>query len=127
MSSAGLDTNILIDPPKDLPDDSFGSSIISLAELHSGVELATDVATRAQRQQRLVQLRALFDWIPFDEYSAESYGVLAATVARTRPGHARSKDIMIAGQAHALGVPLMTRNARDFELVSHLVQVIPVS
>lgn len=122
-----LDTNILISPPTDLPDDTFGSSILSLAELHFGVEVAADAAVRAERTRRLVQVRDLFEWIEFDEHSAESYGILAAEVARRRPGHARSKDIMIAGQAHALGVPLMTRNVRDFELVSHLVQVIPVA
>jgi predicted nucleic acid-binding protein len=61
--------------------------------------------------------------LPFDEYAAEAYGEFAAEVSRRRPGHARSKDILIASQAYSLGIPLVTRNVRDFELVSHLVDV----
>jgi predicted nucleic acid-binding protein len=41
--------------------------------------------------------------------------------------HARSKDIMIAAQAHSLGIPLMTRNAKDFELVSDVVEILEVA
>lgn len=81
---------------------------------------------RSQRVRRLNALRARLDWQPFDEYAAESYGLLAAEVSRTRSSHARSKDILMAAQAHALGVPFMTRNARDFELVAHLVDIIGV-
>lgn len=98
--------------------------MICLAELHFGVEAAPDAISRADRTRRLSRLRGAFDWVPFDEYAAEAYGVLAATVSRTRPGHARSKDIMIAAQAYSLGVPLMTRNVKDFELISHMVQII---
>ncbi|MEW1921860.1 hypothetical protein, partial [Pseudarthrobacter oxydans] len=52
---------------------------------------------------------------------------LAAKVRSLRPQHARSKDIMIAAQAHSLGIPLMTRNAKDFELVSDVVEILGVS
>ena len=121
-----LDTNILIQPPDVWPDDSFGSSIISLAELHFGVQLARDEQTRELRTRRLAVLRTTFEWLQFDEYAAQSYGILAETVWRSRPAHSRSKDIMIAAQAHALGVPLMTRNPKDFTLVSDLVHVIAV-
>ncbi|MCU1480551.1 MAG: hypothetical protein JWQ19_1337 [Subtercola sp.] len=93
--------------------------MICLAELHFGVEAAPDAISRADRTRRLSRLRGAFDWVPFDEYAAEAYGVFAATVSRTRPGHARSKDIMIAAQAYSLGVPLMTRNVKNFELISH--------
>ena len=67
------------------------------------------------------------DWILFDEHAAESYGELAARVKRLRPQHARSKDIMIAAQAHSLGIPLMTRNAKDFELVQDVVEILSVA
>jgi predicted nucleic acid-binding protein len=121
-----LDTSVLIQPPEVWPDDSFGSSIISLAELHFGVNLARDEQARELRTRRLAVLRTTFEWMPFDEYAAQSYGILAATVWQSRPAHSRSKDIMIAAQAHALGVPLMTRNPKDFILLGHLVHVIAV-
>lgn len=122
-----LDTNVLIAPPSSWPDDSFGSSILSLAELHFGIQAATDRRVKAERTRRVARLRTLLDWIPFDEYSAAAYGVLAAEVSRRRPGHARSKDIMIASQAYSLGIPLMTRNVKDFDLVAHLVEILEVS
>lgn len=66
------------------------------------------------------------DWILFDEHAAESYGEPAARVKRLRLQHARTKDVMIAAQAHALGIPLMTRNARAFELVEDVVEILGV-
>lgn len=68
--------------------------------------------------------RSMFEWIPFEEPDAENYGVLAARVAPRRPAHARTKDILIAAQALTLGVPLLTRNVRDFDLVSDLVEIL---
>ena len=122
-----LDTNVLIAPPSSWPDDSFGSSIISLAELHFGIQATTDRRVRTERTRRVARYRTLLDWVPFDEYSAEAYGVLAAEVSRRRPGHTRSKDIMIASQAYSLGIPLMTRNVKDFELVAHMVEILEVT
>jgi len=119
-----IDTNVLIAPPAKWPDDSFGSSIISLAELHFGIQAAPNRRVQAERTRRVARYRTLLDWVPFDEYAAEAYGLLAAEVSRHRPGHARSKDIMIASQAYSLGIPLMTRNVKDFELVSHLVEIV---
>ena len=73
--------------------------------------------------RNLARYRA-FEWIPFEEPDAESYALLAAKVARKRPGHARSKDILIAAQALTLGVPLLTRNVKDFHLVSDVVEIL---
>jgi predicted nucleic acid-binding protein len=123
-----LDTNILISPPTEWPEgEVLGSSIISLAELHFGIRSSTSEEIRRQRVRRLAVWRELMDWILFDEPAAESYGELAAKVRSLRPQHARSKDIMIAAQAHSLGIPLMTRNAKDFELVSDVVEIVEVA
>lgn len=119
-----LDTNVLIAPPATWPDDTFGASIISLAELHFGIQAAPDRQVQAERTRRVARYRNVLDWVPFDEYAAEAYGLLAAEVSRNRPRHARSKDVMIASQAYSLGIPLMTRNAKDFELVDHLVEIL---
>ena len=33
----------------------------------------------------------------------------------------------VLGQAHSRGIPLMTRNAKDFELVSDVVEILEVA
>ena len=119
-----LDASILIDPPMRWPGPVVGSSMLCLAELEFGIHRAPDAASRSLRVQRMARYKAAFEWIPFEESDAASYGVLAARVARRRPAHARSADIMIAAQALTLGVPLLTRHARDFELVSYLVEIL---
>lgn len=122
-----LDTNVLISPPAVWPDGAvLGSSIISLAELQFGIRSSASEEIRRSRVHRLAVWRELMDWVLFDEHAAESYGELAARVKRLRPQHARSKDIMIAAQAHSLGIPLMTRNAKDFELVDDVVEILGV-
>lgn len=118
-----VDTSSLVSPPARWPRPVLGSSVLCLAELQFGVHSAPDAVTRAQRVRNLARYRA-FEWIPFEEPDAESYALLAAKVARKRPGHARSKDILIAAQALTLGVPLLTRNVKDFHLVSDLVEIL---
>jgi len=118
-----VDTSVLIEPPTDWPDDTVGASLIALAELNFGVQAARDAPTRSRRLRNLATFRSFLDWIPFDESAADAYGVLAAEVNRTRPAHARSKDILMVSQAFALGVPFLTRNPRDFALISHLVEI----
>ncbi|MET3175429.1 UNVERIFIED_ORG: putative nucleic acid-binding protein [Arthrobacter sp. UYCu721] len=122
-----LDTSVLITPPAVWPAGAvLGSSIISLAELQFGIRSSASEEIRRNRVHRLAVWRELMDWILFDEHAAESYGELAARVKRLRPQHARSTDIMIAAQAHSLGIPLMTRNANDFELVEDVVEILGV-
>jgi len=118
-----LDTSALIDPPRQLEDDVYGVSMLSVAELQFGIHSAATPGLRAKRIAILQGYRQTLDWLAFDERSAESYGVLAARVGQTRQGHARSKDVLIAAQAHALGAKLVTRNFRDFELITDLVEI----
>ena len=118
-----LDTSVLIAAPRFSADELYGASMIAMAELHFGIQSARTTAIRSQRLQKLAHYRAALEWIGFDERAAESYGILAAEVSKTRSGHARSKDIMMAAQAHSLGVPFMTRNPKDFDLVKHLVEI----
>lgn len=119
-----LDTSVLIDPPHEWPGAILGSSMLCLAELEFGVHAARNATERSARVRRLALYRARFEWIPFEEPDAASYGVLASRVAPHRPSHARSAAIMIAAQALTLGVPLLTRNVRDFALVSDLVEIL---
>ena len=119
-----LDTSVLIDPMAVWPGPILGSSVLCVAELEFGVQRAPNAEERSRRVRRLALYRQQLEWIPFEEPDAASYGVLAAKVAPHRPAHARSTDIMIAAQALTLGVPLLTRSVRDFDLVSDLVEIL---
>ena len=120
-----LDTSVLIDFPTEWPENEvFGCSTVALAELQFGLQLTIGTPDHAARQARLTLLESLFEWVPFDEKAAVGYGTLAAAVNARRPGHARSKDVMLAGHAYSLGAALMTRNPKDFEPVEGLVEII---
>lgn len=122
-----LDTSVLISFEESiLPDDSTVLSAISEAELRFGVERARSSGERRIRSTRLARIEFSISagWAPFDSAAAQSYGRLAAIVARTRPAHARGKDIMLAGHAHSLGAALVTLNPKDFELVADEVEIV---
>ena len=122
-----LDTSVLIDFPAEWPEDElFVCSAITLAELQFGLQLTIGTPKHAARQARLTLLDSQFEWTPFDEKAALGYGTLAVVVQQARPNHARSKDIMIAGHAYAMGAALMTRNPKDFELVNKMIEIIPI-
>lgn len=119
-----LDTSVLIEPPTRWPAPVLGSSSLCLAELEFGIHMARTAAERSQRVRRLAVYRDRFEWIPFERSDAASFGIVAERAARTRPGHARSTDILLAAQALTLGVPLLTRNVKDFALVADLVEIL---
>lgn len=121
-----LDTSVLIEPDAiALPDDDFCLSALSYAELAFGVAVARDRDEREARQYRLAVIESLaVEWLPFDQHAGDGYAALAALVHRSRPAHRRSKDIVIAGHAYALGAALATTNPRDFDLVSSHVRII---
>jgi predicted nucleic acid-binding protein len=122
-----LDTSVLIDFPARWPDDElFACSAITLAELQFGLQLTVGTPKHAARQARLTLLESLFEWTPFDEKAAVGYGTLAVVVSLNRPNHARSKDVVIAGHAYSMGAAPMTRNPKGFELVDHMITIIPV-
>jgi toxin FitB len=110
-----LDTSVVIaSDVTDLPDEA-AISAATLAELHFGVLLATDDRVRAERLRRLTEVESRFDPLPIDAAVARSHGMLAhRTVLAGRSVRRRSLDLLIAATAHALGVPLYTRD-RGFE------------
>jgi predicted nucleic acid-binding protein len=118
-----LDTSVLIDATA--PGDLEGAiSAASLAELYFGVLVARDPDERARRAQRLGIVEATFDPLPIDAAVAREWGRLAAAVAE-RGGQPRRRavDLAIAATANVAAVPLLTRNADDFRLISDLVTV----
>jgi predicted nucleic acid-binding protein len=118
-----LDTSVLIGAEKG-PDDDAAISVVSLTELHFGVLVARDDRTRAIRMRRLGTVEAHFDALPFDADAARECGRLYALVAK-RGGQPRRRalDLAIAATANVHGVPLVTCNVKDFQILADEVDV----
>ena len=100
---------------------------VTLAELHQGVVMAKDAATRAARTEKLGAAVADFAVLPFDGEAAARYGTLVAlAVAAGRDPRPRRMDLMIAAIASTRGLPLYTRNAEDFTGLDDVVTVVAV-
>lgn len=125
MSRGILDTSVLVARDvRPLPGE-LAVSVISMAELHYGVLVATSANARAVRMARLMGLKKRFDPLPVDEAVAESYGRLAAmTVDRGRQPRRRVMDLLIAATAHAHSATLYTLNPDDLRHVADLVDVV---
>jgi toxin FitB len=117
-----LDTSVLISAES--PGDVEGAiSAASLAEMHFGVLVAKDADERALRSTRLGVIEAAFDPLPVDAAVAREWGRLAAAVVnRGGKPRRRALDLLIAATANVHSVPLLTRNAKDFALISDLVK-----
>jgi predicted nucleic acid-binding protein len=118
-----LDTSVLIGAA--VPGDLEGAiSAASLAELHFGVLVAQNEVERGRRTQRLGVIEATFDPLPIDAPVAREWGRLAARIVERggRPRR-RAMDLAIAATANVAGVPLLTHNEADFNLVADLVDV----
>ena len=123
-----LDTSTYIDldllDPRDLPAIPEITAV-TLAELHQGVAMAKDPASRAARTEKLAAAAADFDPLPFDGSSAARYGTLVALVLATgRDPRPRRLDLMIAAVASTAGLPLYTRNADDFRGLEEAVTIV---
>jgi toxin FitB len=112
-TSAYLDLHLL--DPADLPALPQLTAI-TLAELHQGVAMAKNPATRAARMEQLGAVVADFDPLPFDGGAAARYGTLVGlTIAVGREPRPRRLDLMIAAIASARGLPLYTRNSDELK------------
>ncbi|UQX11505.1 PIN domain-containing protein [Candidatus Mycobacterium methanotrophicum] len=115
-----VDTSILIgeEPP---PDVEAAISVASIAELHFGVLVTADDDERAIRISRLSAVESTFDALPVTAEIAREWGRLSAAV-RNRGGQPRRRsiDLAIAATANVHGVPLLTHNVGDFQIISDL-------
>ena len=121
-----LDTNIISEPVKKVPDESVlieleartklsAISVISWSELLQGVQLMPE----GKRQRRIESfiindINALYDKVPFDEHAAFIYSKLYSDYKKNGvqpPIH----DLQIAATAIANNMILVTRNTKDFE------------
>lgn len=118
-----LDTSILIAAEVG-PDEDAAISVVSLTELHFGVLVAKDDDTRARRMLRLGAVESHFDALPFDAAAARECGRLHAVVAQ-RGGQPRRRafDLAIAATANVQGVPLLTYNVKDFQIIDDMVDL----
>nr|WP_225957689.1 type II toxin-antitoxin system VapC family toxin [Amycolatopsis lexingtonensis] len=112
--------------PKSLPDFPEITAV-TMAELHQGVVMTTDPATKALRNEQLGAAIVEFAPLPFDDEAATRYGTLVAlTIAAGRSPRPRRLDLMIAAIASVRGLPLYTRNAKDFRGLESLLEVVEV-
>lgn len=116
-----LDTSVLIGDTA--PSDVEAAiSVVTLTELHLGVLVAADQDERARRADRLAVVEATFDPLPVTPPVARAWGRLAAAVAqRGDQPRRRQMDLAIAATAAVEGVPLLTTNLGDFEIIRDLV------
>lgn len=126
---AVLDTSVLIANDAGRPDlvglEGRVSSV-SYGELHFGVAVAATEPDRRNRLARLQRILAVYGpGIAFDDLVASSYGYLSGiSHAAGKRSRTRVADLMIAATAHSLGVPLVTRNAADFDAISDQVEIL---
>ena len=90
-------------------------SAVTLAELNFGAE-----ARRSQKIRRAIRsFTKDVTVVPFDEASAERFGVVAAALS-TRGRPIGLYDTLVAAQALALGLTVVTNNSRHFSRVPGL-------
>ena len=125
-----LDTSVIVDLDRlgasQIPEE-VAISTITLAELSAAPSATTDASERARRQDRLQRTEAAFDPIPFDIRSARAYGrVHAAVIEQGCQPKRRFADLLMAATALAEGLPLVTRNGKDFQGLENLITVVEV-
>ena len=100
-------------------------SVVSIAELHFGLLVATDEKSRGLRATRLGLLEARFpDPLALDDRVAREWGRLQAAVAqRGGQPRRRSADLAIAATANVHGATLLTHNLKDFKIIADLVDI----
>jgi tRNA(fMet)-specific endonuclease VapC len=98
------------------PVRSLAVSMVTLYELRVGVEKSRD---REKNRRALEDAMAPFLLLPFDEAASREAAHARATLEKRGKGIG-PYDTLIAGQALALGVQLVTANTREFARVPGL-------
>jgi len=97
------------------PEDIAISSI-TVAELEYGVAKSR---RQAQNKESLVRFLRYFELLDFDQASAEHYGTIRASLEES--GHPIGPmDMLIAAEARAYDLIVVTDNVREFERVPNL-------
>ena len=99
--------------------DGIAISSITLAELEHGVAISAHMQKNADA---LAQILTFLDVLPFDAMAAYHYGLIRADLQR-KSQLIGPLDMLIAGQARATGLILVTNNTREFSRVDGLILV----
>ncbi|SNT01822.1 hypothetical protein SAMN06309944_1788 [Micrococcales bacterium KH10] len=120
-----LDTNVISEPLRPHPDPRIVAwlaaiaqpaiSVISIQELTFGVA-HLPVGKRKSELAILVDeaISCFPTVLPFDEAASRCAGELLALQGRAQAGNSAIQDVQIAAIAKTSGVPLATRNIKDF-------------
>jgi tRNA(fMet)-specific endonuclease VapC len=95
----------------------MGISAVTLGELVFGAERSQEV------ERNLADIEAMaarLDVVPFDNKAAYHFGQIRAALYRIGQPIG-PYDMMIAGQARAMGLILVTNNVKEFERVQGLL------
>jgi predicted nucleic acid-binding protein len=121
-----LDTSAVISGG--VPDGTSYISVVTVAELMSGVQAATDPGLRRSRRGLLASVQRLFDPLPVDIDVVSAFDEVDAAVRATgRSPRPRRMDLLIAATALAHELHLVTHNAGDFVGLDGLIRVIDLS
>lgn len=114
MSRALLDTSVFVAEEQGRPlarplPQEVAVSVVTLAELETGVLVAKDDDARATRMQTLVSVRERAAGIPADQRVASAYARLASAALRSgkKP---RVQDTWIAATAVVHGAEVWTQD-----------------
>ena len=114
MSRALLDTSVFVAEEQGRPlaralPEEVAVSVVTLAELETGVLMAKDDDARATRMQTLVSVRERAAGIPADQRVASAYARLASAALRSgkKP---RVQDTWIAATAVAHDAEVWTQD-----------------
>lgn len=113
-----LDTSVFIAKenarPRDEIDADAAVSVVTIAELHLGVLVATDGAARAKRLKTLAEVESEFEALPIDEDVARTFAGLVAATRRGGDRRPTILDTLIAATALSHQAVVVTQD-QDFE------------
>jgi toxin FitB len=112
LTAGLLDTSVLVagegGGAGELPEE-LAISVMTLAELHVGVLLASDPDVRARRLELLAEVEREFDPLPVDDAVARRFAALVSE-ARRQGRRPKVTDALIAATAAAHDLVLYTRD-----------------
>lgn len=103
----------------DREDESFGISVVTVAELLHGVERADSETRKVRRQAFVEKVIEMIPVFPFDMGAARIYARIWASLVQ-RGFTVGAHDLIIAATAISLDYTVITANRRDFEKIEGL-------
>jgi tRNA(fMet)-specific endonuclease VapC len=102
---------------RNVPIGDIGISVVTICEFESGIPGSSDPA---KLRSAIDTFLAPFDILNFEQGDARAFGAIDAAL-RTKGNPIGDMDTMIASQAIARGLVLVTNNARHYSRVPGLL------